>query len=92
MGCITTTYLDRLIAWYVGIDQIEKCFNKFDSTCMKDLALYALKRRVLKKSPCNSFAPGTASCWPVGGPNPSRPSASVIASRSPVGPRPSPSR
>ncbi|MGW5254257.1 polymorphic toxin-type HINT domain-containing protein [Streptomyces sp. NPDC004012] len=59
MGCITTTYLDRLIAWYVGIDQIEKCFDKFDSSCVKDLALYALKLKLLRKSPCNSFAPGT---------------------------------
>ncbi|MYS46090.1 chemotaxis protein, partial [Streptomyces sp. SID5998] len=59
MGCITTTYLDRLIAWYVGIDEIEKCFDKFDSSCMKDLALHALMYKFLRKSPCNSFAPGT---------------------------------
>ncbi|EYT80873.1 hypothetical protein CF54_22930, partial [Streptomyces sp. Tu 6176] len=59
MGCITTTYLDRLIAWYVGVDEIQKCLDKFDSSCMKDLALHALRYKFLKKSPCNSFAPGT---------------------------------
>ncbi|MFB7600207.1 polymorphic toxin-type HINT domain-containing protein, partial [Streptomyces sp. NPDC056160] len=61
MSCITSTYLDRLISWYVGLDEIEKCFDKFDSSCLKDLALSALKLKLLKKVPCakNSFVPGT---------------------------------
>ncbi|MFJ7899162.1 polymorphic toxin-type HINT domain-containing protein [Streptomyces sp. NPDC096198] len=61
MGCITSTYLDRLVAWYLGVDEIQKCLDKFDTSCMKDLALSALKMKLLRKTPCakNSFVPGT---------------------------------
>ncbi|MEU0171009.1 polymorphic toxin-type HINT domain-containing protein, partial [Streptomyces iakyrus] len=61
MGCITSTYLDRLIAWYVGADQIEKCLQNKSFGCLDDLALSALRLKVLRKTPCakNSFVPGT---------------------------------
>ncbi|MFJ4934136.1 ALF repeat-containing protein [Streptomyces pseudovenezuelae] len=53
MGCITSTYLDRLIAWYVGADEIEKCLTKPDVSCFEGLAMSALhlKLRGLK-APC----------------------------------------
>ncbi|MFG2491773.1 hypothetical protein ACGFSD_12040 [Streptomyces caniferus] len=50
MGCITSTYLDRLIAWYVGADEIEQCLQKANPSCFKGLALNALKLKILKKS------------------------------------------
>ncbi|MFC5805834.1 polymorphic toxin-type HINT domain-containing protein, partial [Streptomyces formicae] len=61
MGCITSTYLDRLIAWYVGAEEIEKCLQGKSFRCLDDLALVALRLKVLKKTPCpgNSFVPGT---------------------------------
>ncbi|MFF0190290.1 polymorphic toxin-type HINT domain-containing protein, partial [Streptomyces sp. NPDC005244] len=61
MGCITSTYLDRLIAWYVGADEIEACLHDTKPSCFSGLALAALKLKVLRKLPCekNSFAPGT---------------------------------
>ncbi|MFB7495122.1 polymorphic toxin-type HINT domain-containing protein, partial [Streptomyces sp. NPDC056161] len=61
MGCISSTYLDRLIAWYVGADEIEKCLTGKSLTCLDDLALSALKFKFLKRSPCgkSSFVPGT---------------------------------
>ncbi|MEW1832448.1 polymorphic toxin-type HINT domain-containing protein [Streptomyces sp. NPDC088196] len=61
MGCITSTYLDRLIAWYVGADEIEKCLTGKSMSCLGDLALSALKLKVLRVLPCqkNSFVPGT---------------------------------
>ncbi|WP_327686236.1 hypothetical protein [Streptomyces sp. NBC_00467] len=60
-GCITSTYLDRLIAWYAGADQIEKCLTKPDKTCFEGLAMAALRIKALKKGPCEkaSFVPGT---------------------------------
>ncbi|WP_353962284.1 polymorphic toxin-type HINT domain-containing protein [Streptomyces mirabilis] len=61
MGCITSTYLDRLIAWYVGADEIEDCLQNTKPSCFSGLALAALKLKVLRKLPCqkNSFTPGT---------------------------------
>jgi guanyl-specific ribonuclease Sa len=50
MSCITSTYLDRLVAWYVGLDEIEKCFKNFSASCMRDLALHALKTRIAKRT------------------------------------------
>ncbi|WP_267883374.1 polymorphic toxin-type HINT domain-containing protein, partial [Streptomyces sp. NRRL S-481] len=61
MGCITSTYLDRLIAWFVGAEEIEKCLTTKSVRCLDDLALGALKLKLLKKLPCqkSSFVPGT---------------------------------
>lgn len=63
MGCITTTYLDRLIAWYIGADEIEHCLQTKSAKCLPDLAMSALKVKALKglKKRCrpNSFVPGT---------------------------------
>jgi hypothetical protein len=61
LGCITSTYLDRLIAWYVGAEEIEKCLTDKSLSCLDDLALNALRLKVLRKTPCdgNSFVPGT---------------------------------
>ncbi|MFE9860507.1 polymorphic toxin-type HINT domain-containing protein [Streptomyces sp. NPDC005780] len=61
MGCITSTYLDRLIAWYVDAEGIEACLNSPKPSCFAGLALAALKSKILKKIPCpkNSFTPGT---------------------------------
>ncbi|MEU6229335.1 polymorphic toxin-type HINT domain-containing protein [Streptomyces sp. NPDC047042] len=62
MGCITSTYLDRLIIWYVGAEEIEKCLTGKSVRCLDDLALAALKLKFLKKMPCgkkSSFVPGT---------------------------------
>ncbi|MFE9142626.1 hypothetical protein [Streptomyces tubercidicus] len=43
MGCITSTFLDRLIAWYVGADEIEQCLQKKSLSCLPDLALSAVE-------------------------------------------------
>ncbi|NEC87904.1 polymorphic toxin-type HINT domain-containing protein, partial [Streptomyces sp. SID12501] len=61
MGCITTTYLDRLIAWYVGAEEIEECLATKKLSCLKGLALSALKIKIFKKINCgkSSFTPGT---------------------------------
>ncbi|MCX5078472.1 polymorphic toxin-type HINT domain-containing protein [Streptomyces sp. NBC_00424] len=59
MGCITSTYLDRLITWYVGAEEIEACLQGKSMSCLDDLALHALRLKMIKKSPCNSFVPGT---------------------------------
>ncbi|MXM68835.1 hypothetical protein GR925_36930, partial [Streptomyces sp. HUCO-GS316] len=61
MGCITTTYLDRLIAWYIGADEIEKCLQTKKPSCLSGLALSALKLKIFKKVNCgkSSFTPGT---------------------------------
>ncbi|MGY5129796.1 hypothetical protein [Streptomyces nigrescens] len=62
MSCTSSTYLDRLIAWYVGADEIEQCLQTKKLSCLKGLALSALKLKILKKGkPCekNSFVPGT---------------------------------
>ncbi|GAA3304649.1 hypothetical protein GCM10020295_56320 [Streptomyces cinereospinus] len=61
MGCISSTYLDRLIAWFVGAEEIEKCLSGESLTCLDDLALSALKLKFLKRTPCgkSSFVPGT---------------------------------
>ncbi|MER6287165.1 hypothetical protein [Streptomyces sviceus] len=53
MGCITSTYLDRLIAWYVGADEIEKCLTKPDVSCFEGLAMSALHLKLKGlKAPC----------------------------------------
>ncbi|MFE3654497.1 polymorphic toxin-type HINT domain-containing protein [Streptomyces sp. NPDC059152] len=62
MECIEHTYLDRLIAWYVGADEIERCLDTPSMSCLPDLAMSALKMKALKKfpkCPTNSFTPGT---------------------------------
>ncbi|KPI23841.1 protein of unknown function DUF312, partial [Actinobacteria bacterium OK074] len=61
MGCITSTYLDRLIAWFVGEEEIEKCLTGKSISCLDDLAKSALKLKLLKRLPCgkSSFVPGT---------------------------------
>jgi hypothetical protein len=62
MSCTSSTYLDRLIAWYVGAEEIEQCLQTKKLSCLKGLALSALKLKFLKKGrPCekNSFVPGT---------------------------------
>ncbi|MFE7318356.1 polymorphic toxin-type HINT domain-containing protein [Streptomyces sp. NPDC057555] len=62
MECIEHTYLDRLIAWWVGADEIERCLNAPSMSCLPDLAMNALKMKALNKlaKPCreNSFLPG----------------------------------
>ncbi|WP_405844190.1 hypothetical protein OG528_35825 [Streptomyces platensis] len=53
MSCTQSTYLDRLIAWYVGADEIEQCLQTKKLSCLKGLALSALKLKALKKAgPC----------------------------------------
>ncbi|MDI5912012.1 polymorphic toxin-type HINT domain-containing protein, partial [Streptomyces sp. 12257] len=61
MGCITSTTLDRLIAWYVGAEEIEECLQTKKPSCLTGLALSALKLKFLKKIHCgkSSFVPGT---------------------------------
>ncbi|MFD5404293.1 polymorphic toxin-type HINT domain-containing protein, partial [Streptomyces griseorubiginosus] len=61
MGCITSTTLDRLIAWYIGADEIEDCLQNKKPSCLSGLALSALKLKFLKKLHCGkaSFVPGT---------------------------------
>lgn len=61
MDCITSTYLDRLIAWFSGADEVEKCLNGTSLRCLDDLALSALRLKMLKKTPCakKSFGVGT---------------------------------
>ncbi|MEJ8650735.1 polymorphic toxin-type HINT domain-containing protein [Streptomyces sp. MS1.AVA.3] len=62
MSCTSSTYLNRLIAWYVGAEEIEQCLQTKKLSCLKGLALSALKLKFLRKGkPCerNSFVPGT---------------------------------
>ncbi|MEV6593563.1 polymorphic toxin-type HINT domain-containing protein [Streptomyces acidicola] len=61
MGCITSTYLDRLIAWYIGAEEIENCLQTKKPSCLSGLALSALKLKIFKKINCgkSSFVPGT---------------------------------
>lgn len=61
MGCITSTTLDRLIAWYVGAEEIEECLTTKKPSCLTGLALSALKLKIFKKINCgkSSFTPGT---------------------------------
>ncbi|MGG7570662.1 hypothetical protein [Streptomyces sirii] len=57
MSCTQSTYLDRLIAWYVGADEIEQCLQTRKLSCLKGLALSALKLKALKKAgPCRKKA------------------------------------
>jgi hypothetical protein len=60
-GCISSTYLDRLIAWYIGAEEIEKCLQTKKPSCLTGLALSALKLKIFKKVNCgkSSFTPGT---------------------------------
>ncbi len=60
-GCITSTYLDRLIAWYVGAEEIEECLATKKLSCLQGLALSALKIKIFRKINCgkSSFTPGT---------------------------------
>ncbi|MER5749233.1 ALF repeat-containing protein [Streptomyces sp. NPDC002088] len=61
MGCITSTYLDRLIAWYVGADEIEKCITKPDVSCFEGLAMSALHLKLKGvKAPCVKSLSGMA--------------------------------
>ncbi|UQA92580.1 site-specific integrase [Streptomyces halobius] len=48
MGCTTSTTLDRMIAWYIGLDEIEACARTKSPKCLKDLALNALKVKWLR--------------------------------------------
>ncbi|MFE1368426.1 hypothetical protein ACFW84_29850 [Streptomyces anulatus] len=52
MGCSQSSYIDQMVAWYIGADEIEKCLTNTSFSCVDDLILSALKLKILKKIPC----------------------------------------
>ncbi|MFE1821522.1 ALF repeat-containing protein, partial [Streptomyces anulatus] len=53
MGCSESSYIDQMVAWYIGADEIENCLANKSLSCVDDLILSALKLKILKKLPCN---------------------------------------